>query len=41
MTVPAPYRGLSREAARKKIVADLDAAGLAGSHRADHPFRAA
>ncbi|HEY5083145.1 MAG TPA: valine--tRNA ligase, partial [Rhizomicrobium sp.] len=26
--VPAPYRGLSREAARKKIVADLDAAGL-------------
>jgi len=27
-TVPAPYRGLSREAARKKIVADLDAAGL-------------
>jgi valyl-tRNA synthetase len=28
--VPAPYRGLSREAARKKIVADLDAAGLLG-----------
>jgi valyl-tRNA synthetase len=27
-TVPAPYRGLSREAARKKIVGDLDAAGL-------------
>ncbi len=27
-TVPAPYRGLSREAARKKIIADLDAAGL-------------
>ncbi|MES2254499.1 MAG: valine--tRNA ligase [Pseudomonadota bacterium] len=27
-TVPAPYRGLSREAARKKVVADLDAAGL-------------
>ncbi|HXS07173.1 MAG TPA: valine--tRNA ligase [Rhizomicrobium sp.] len=26
--VPVPYRGLSREAARKKIVADLDAAGL-------------
>ena len=26
--VPAPYRGLSREVARKKIVADLDAAGL-------------
>jgi valyl-tRNA synthetase len=26
--VPAPYRGLSREAARKKIVADLEAAGL-------------
>jgi valyl-tRNA synthetase len=26
--VPAPYRGLSREAARRKIVADLDAAGL-------------
>jgi valyl-tRNA synthetase len=26
--VPAPYRGLSRDAARKKIVADLDAAGL-------------
>ena len=26
--VPAPYRGLSREAARKKIVGDLDAAGL-------------
>jgi valyl-tRNA synthetase len=26
--VPAPYRGLSREAARKKVVADLDAAGL-------------
>jgi valyl-tRNA synthetase len=26
--VAAPYRGLSREAARKKIVADLDAAGL-------------
>jgi valyl-tRNA synthetase len=26
--VPAPYRGLSREAARKKIVADLDAVGL-------------
>ncbi|MBS0281961.1 MAG: valine--tRNA ligase, partial [Proteobacteria bacterium] len=26
--VPAPYRGLSREAARKKIVADLDSAGL-------------
>jgi len=26
--VPAPYRGLTREAARKKIVADLDAAGL-------------
>jgi len=28
--VPAPYRGLSHEAARKKIVADLDAAGLLG-----------
>jgi valyl-tRNA synthetase len=28
--VPAPYRGLSREAARKKVVADLDAAGLLG-----------
>ncbi|HWF63139.1 MAG TPA: valine--tRNA ligase [Rhizomicrobium sp.] len=28
--VPAPYRGLSREAARKKIVADLDAARLLG-----------
>jgi valyl-tRNA synthetase len=26
--VPAPYRGLSREAARKKIIADLEAAGL-------------
>jgi len=26
--VPAPYRGLSREAARKKIVADLETAGL-------------
>jgi len=26
--MPAPYRRLSREAARKKIVADLDAAGL-------------
>jgi valyl-tRNA synthetase len=26
--VPPPYRGLSREAARKKIVADLEAAGL-------------
>jgi valyl-tRNA synthetase len=26
--VPVPYRGLSREAARRKIVADLDAAGL-------------
>src|ERR1700761_4158254 len=26
--VPAPYRGLSREAARKKIVADLEALGL-------------
>ncbi|MGH6828644.1 MAG: valine--tRNA ligase, partial [Rhizomicrobium sp.] len=26
--VPPPYRGLSREAARKKVVADLDAAGL-------------
>jgi len=26
--VPAPYRGLSREAARKKVVADLDSAGL-------------
>jgi valyl-tRNA synthetase len=26
--VPAPYRGLSREVARKKIVAGLDAAGL-------------
>jgi len=26
--VPAPYRGLSREAARKKIVADLESAGL-------------
>jgi len=26
--VPAPYRGLSREAARKKVVADLEAAGL-------------
>ncbi|HYJ35983.1 MAG TPA: valine--tRNA ligase, partial [Rhizomicrobium sp.] len=26
--VPAPYRGLSREMARKKVVADLDAAGL-------------
>jgi valyl-tRNA synthetase len=26
--VPAPYRGLSREAARRKIVADLEAAGL-------------
>jgi valyl-tRNA synthetase len=26
--VPAPYRGLSREAARKKLVADLEAAGL-------------
>ena len=26
--VPAPYRGLTREAARKKIVADLEAAGL-------------
>jgi valyl-tRNA synthetase len=27
-SVSAPYRGLSREAARKKIVADLEAAGL-------------
>ena len=26
--VPSPYRGLSREAARKKIVADLESAGL-------------
>ena len=26
--VPAPYRGLSREAARRKIVADLESAGL-------------
>ena len=26
--MPAPYRGLSREAARKKVVADLEAAGL-------------
>jgi valyl-tRNA synthetase len=26
--VPAPYRGLSREAARKKVVADLEALGL-------------
>ena len=26
--VPAPYRGLSREAARKKIVADLESQGL-------------
>ena len=26
--VPAPYRGLSREAARRKIVADLEALGL-------------
>jgi valyl-tRNA synthetase len=26
--VPAPYRGLSREMARKKVVADLEAAGL-------------
>ncbi|HVW74472.1 MAG TPA: valine--tRNA ligase [Rhizomicrobium sp.] len=26
--VPAPYRGLTREAARKKIVADLEALGL-------------
>ncbi|HKF60564.1 MAG TPA: valine--tRNA ligase [Dongiaceae bacterium] len=26
--VPAPYRGLSREAARKKVVEDLEAAGL-------------
>jgi valyl-tRNA synthetase len=26
--VPAAYRGLSREAARKKVVADLEAAGL-------------
>ena len=26
--MPAPYRGLSREAARKKIVADLESAGL-------------
>src|SRR5437879_6263538 len=26
--VPAPYRGLSREAARKKVVADLEAMGL-------------
>ena len=26
--VPPPYRGLSREAARKKVVADLEAAGL-------------
>jgi valyl-tRNA synthetase len=26
--VPAPYRGLTREAARKKIVADLETAGL-------------
>ena len=26
--MPAPYRGLSREAARKKIVADLEALGL-------------
>jgi valyl-tRNA synthetase len=28
LPVPAPYQGLSREAARKKIVADLEAAGL-------------
>ncbi len=27
-TVPAPYRGLERFAARKKIIADLDAQGL-------------
>ncbi|HVV26636.1 MAG TPA: valine--tRNA ligase [Rhizomicrobium sp.] len=27
-TVPAPYRGLTREAARKKIIADLEALGL-------------
>ena len=26
--VPAPYRGLDRHAARKRVVADLDAAGL-------------
>src|SRR3569623_987870 len=26
--VPAPYRGLPREAARKKVVADLESAGL-------------
>jgi valyl-tRNA synthetase len=26
--VPAPYRGLTREDARKKVVADLDASGL-------------
>jgi valyl-tRNA synthetase len=26
--VPAPYRGLSREAARRKVVADLEAQGL-------------
>jgi valyl-tRNA synthetase len=26
--VPAPYRGLSREAARKKVVADIEALGL-------------
>ncbi|HEX4026047.1 MAG TPA: valine--tRNA ligase [Rhizomicrobium sp.] len=26
--VPAPYRGLTREAARKKVVADLEALGL-------------
>jgi valyl-tRNA synthetase len=26
--VPAPYRGLSREAARKKVLTDLEAAGL-------------
>ncbi len=39
--VPAPYRGLSREAARKKIVADLEAAGPAGRSRAHHPCRAA
>jgi valyl-tRNA synthetase len=26
--VPAPYRGLSREAARKKVLADLEALGL-------------
>ena len=36
-TVPVPYRGLSRDAARKKIVADLDAAGLlAETHAITH-----